>query len=76
MQPAGESVIRARGVTKRFGARVAVRDLGLDAYTKRGLHAPPTELIFLHRKLAGTYLLLAHIGAKVDCGRVFREFGS
>ena len=30
MQPAGESVIRARGVTKRFGARVAVRDLDLD----------------------------------------------
>ena len=51
-----------------------MRDLGLDAYTKRGLHAPPTELIFLHRKLAGSYLLLAHIGARVDCGRVFREF--
>src|SRR5262249_30791339 len=30
MPPAGESVIRARGVTKRFGARVAVRDLDLD----------------------------------------------
>ena len=53
-----------------------VRDLGLDAYTKRGLHAPPTELIFLHRKLAGTYLLLAHIGARVDCARVFREFAA
>ena len=53
-----------------------VRDLGLDAYTKRGLHAPPTELIFLHRKLAGSYLLLAHIGARVDCGRVFREFAA
>ena len=50
-----------------------VRDLGLDAYTKRGLHAPPTELIFLHRKLAGSYLLLAHIGARVDCGRVFER---
>src|SRR5215510_1136849 len=53
-----------------------VRDLGLDAYTKRGLRAPPTELIFLHRKLAGSYLLLAHIGARVDCARVFREFAA
>ncbi|HKC49756.1 MAG TPA: AarF/ABC1/UbiB kinase family protein [Myxococcota bacterium] len=51
-----------------------VRELGVEAYTRRGLHAPPTELIFLHRKLAGTYLLLAHIGARVDCGRMFEEF--
>lgn len=51
-----------------------VRELGIDAYTRCGLHAPSTELIFLHRKLAGTYLLLAHIGARVDCGAVFEEF--
>src|SRR5262245_18128000 len=43
-----------------------VRELGVEAYTRRGLHAPPTELLFLHRKLAGSYLLLAHIGARVD----------
>ncbi|MFI5315731.1 MAG: ABC1 kinase family protein [Myxococcota bacterium] len=51
-----------------------VRELGVDAYTRRGLHAPSTELIFLHRKLAGTYLLLSHIGARVDCGALFEEF--
>ncbi len=51
-----------------------VRELGIDAYTRRGLRAPTTELIFLHRKLAGTYLLLAHIGARVDCAEVFEEF--
>ncbi len=51
-----------------------VRELGIEAYTRRGLHAPSTELIFLHRKLAGTYLLLAHIGARVDCAGVFEEF--
>jgi len=51
-----------------------VRELGVDAYTRRGLHAPSTELIFLHRKLAGSYLLLAHIGARVDCAAVFAEF--
>jgi predicted unusual protein kinase regulating ubiquinone biosynthesis (AarF/ABC1/UbiB family) len=53
-----------------------VRELGVDAYTRRGLHAPPTDLLFLHRKLAGTYLLLAHIGARVDCGAVFEEFAA
>jgi predicted unusual protein kinase regulating ubiquinone biosynthesis (AarF/ABC1/UbiB family) len=53
-----------------------VRELGVEAYTRRGLHAPPTELIFLHRKLAGTYLLLAHIGARVDCRRMFEEFAA
>ncbi|HTO05980.1 MAG TPA: AarF/ABC1/UbiB kinase family protein [Myxococcota bacterium] len=60
------------------GAQLAreVRDLGLDAYTRRGLHAPPTELLFLHRKLAGSYLLLAHIGARVDCARIFAEFAA
>jgi len=51
-----------------------VRELGIEAYTRSGLHAPSTELIFLHRKLAGTYLLLAHIGARVDCAAVFEEF--
>jgi predicted unusual protein kinase regulating ubiquinone biosynthesis (AarF/ABC1/UbiB family) len=53
-----------------------VRELGVEAYTRRGLHAPSTELIFLHRKLAGTYLLLAHIGARVDCRRMFEEFAA
>jgi predicted unusual protein kinase regulating ubiquinone biosynthesis (AarF/ABC1/UbiB family) len=53
-----------------------VRDLGVEAYTRRGLHAPPTELIFLHRKLAGSYLLLAHIGARVNCAELFAEFAA
>jgi predicted unusual protein kinase regulating ubiquinone biosynthesis (AarF/ABC1/UbiB family) len=67
-----------RGVYDFAAAQLAreVRDLGVDAYTRRGLHAPPTELIFLHRKLAGTYLLLAHIGARVDCARAFEEFAA
>ena len=50
-----------------------VRTIGVDAYTRRGLPRPPTELIFVHRKIAGSYLLLAHIGARVDCRALYRE---
>ncbi len=50
-----------------------VRSVGLDAYTRRGLPQPPAELILVQRKIAGSYLLLAHIGARVDCGALYRE---
>jgi hypothetical protein len=44
-----------------------VRDLGFDLAFKRGLpRSPPPETIFLHRKLVGSFLLLARIGARVD----------
>ena len=44
-----------------------VRDLGLDLAFRRGLvRSPPPETIFLHRKLVGSFLLLARIGARVD----------
>jgi predicted unusual protein kinase regulating ubiquinone biosynthesis (AarF/ABC1/UbiB family) len=70
--------LRAAGRYDFAGSDLAreVRELGVEAYTRRGLHAPPTELLFLHRKLAGSYLLLAHIGARVDCGGVFEEFAA
>ncbi|HSN22253.1 MAG TPA: AarF/ABC1/UbiB kinase family protein [Usitatibacter sp.] len=44
-----------------------VRDLGYDLAIRRGLvRAPPPPTIFLHRKLVGSFLLLARIGARVD----------
>ena len=44
-----------------------VRDLGLDLAFRRGLvRSPPPETIFLHRKLVGSFLLLARLGARVD----------
>lgn len=44
-----------------------VRDLGLDLAFRRALvRSPPPETIFLHRKLVGSFLLLARIGARVD----------
>jgi len=35
---------------------------------------PPAETIFLHRKLAGMYLLCAQMGAKIDLGRLIEPF--
>jgi hypothetical protein len=47
-------------------ARQSVR-IGFDLAFKRGLlRSPPPETIFLHRKLVGSFLLLARIGARVD----------
>ena len=44
-----------------------VRALGFDLAFRRGLlRPPPPETIFLHRKLVGSFLLLARIGAQVD----------
>jgi len=44
-----------------------VRGLGFDLAFRRGLlRPPPPETIFLHRKLVGSFLLLARIGARVD----------
>jgi predicted unusual protein kinase regulating ubiquinone biosynthesis (AarF/ABC1/UbiB family) len=44
-----------------------VGDLVFDLAFRRGLvRSPPPETIFLHRKLVGSFLLLARIGARVD----------
>ena len=44
-----------------------VHDLGYDLAIRRGLlRAPPPPTLFLHRKLVGSFLLLARIGARVD----------
>ena len=44
-----------------------MRDLGYDLAVRRGLmRAPPPATIFLHRKLVGSFLLLARIGARVN----------
>ena len=44
-----------------------VRALAFDLAFRRGLlRPPPPETMFLHRKLVGSFLLLARIGARVD----------
>ena len=47
------------------------RALGFELAVRRGLlRAPPPETMFLHRKLVGSFLLLAKIGARVDANRL------
>ncbi len=43
------------------------RALGFDSGIRQGLlRVPPAQTMFLHRKLIGSFFLLAHIGARVD----------
>ncbi len=53
-----------------FGASdlpARVRKLGFDlAFRRRLLRPPQPETLFLHRKLVGSFVLLARIGAQVD----------
>ncbi|WP_350431529.1 AarF/ABC1/UbiB kinase family protein [Shewanella sp. H8] len=37
-------------------------------------HTPPTDAIFIHRKLAGMYLLAAKLKAKVNVGELFSKY--
>jgi predicted unusual protein kinase regulating ubiquinone biosynthesis (AarF/ABC1/UbiB family) len=50
-------------------------DLAYDLVFRQSLlRAPPPETIFLHRKLAGSFLLLARIGARVDARALVLPF--
>jgi predicted unusual protein kinase regulating ubiquinone biosynthesis (AarF/ABC1/UbiB family) len=52
-----------------------VRALGFDLAFRRGLlRPPPPETIFLHRKLVGSFLLLARIGARIDARALVLPF--
>jgi predicted unusual protein kinase regulating ubiquinone biosynthesis (AarF/ABC1/UbiB family) len=59
-----------------FGASdlpARARDLGFDLAIRQGLlKAPPPETMFLHRKLAGMYLLVARLGAQIDVRKLIQ----
>jgi predicted unusual protein kinase regulating ubiquinone biosynthesis (AarF/ABC1/UbiB family) len=61
-----------------FGASdlpARARALGLDLAFRHGLlRAPPPETLFLHRKLAGAFLLCARIGARVNVRALAEPF--
>ncbi len=41
---------------------------------QRYMHLPPTDLLFLHRKIGGTYLLCARLRAQVDVNRLVAPY--
>jgi len=59
-----------------LAARIRTAGLALSTQ-KDAWHTPPADAIFLHRKLAGLYLLAARLGARVDVGALAqRHLGS
>ena len=42
-------------------------------FEQRYTRLPPTDILFLHRKLGGLYLLLSHLGAKINVKQLVRE---
>jgi predicted unusual protein kinase regulating ubiquinone biosynthesis (AarF/ABC1/UbiB family) len=61
-----------------FGASTLparARDIGFDLGVRQGLlQPPPPETIFLHRKLAGAFFMLARLGARVDARALVEPF--
>ena len=65
--------LRARGVVDYGSSDLPrrARELGIDLGFRRGLlRMPPSDTLFLHRKLAGVFLLLARLGARVPTRRL------
>jgi predicted unusual protein kinase regulating ubiquinone biosynthesis (AarF/ABC1/UbiB family) len=57
------------------GLAARAHTLALDLAVRQGLlRAPPPETMFLHRKLVGSFLLLARIGARVDARALIQPF--
>lgn len=51
-----------------------VQALGMDLTFGEGMRRPPPpELVFIHRKFAGTYLLCAQLGARVRTGELVAD---
>jgi hypothetical protein len=69
--------LRAGGVYD-FGQRdlvMELRDRGMALGMDRDLwHVPPSEVLFLHRKFGGLYLLVARLRARVDLDRVMGRY--
>lgn len=42
-------------------------------FEQRYTRLPPTDILFLHRKLGGLYLLLSHLGAKFNVNQLVRH---
>ncbi|EXJ10378.1 MULTISPECIES: ABC1 kinase family protein [Nitrincola] len=52
-----------------------LRDQGMELSFGQGYwHSPPVDALFLHRKLAGLYLLFARLKVKINCQGVLRPW--
>jgi hypothetical protein len=52
-----------------------IRDKGLTMSTdKSKWHSPPIDALFIHRKLAGLYLIAAKLNAKVNVQQLYKSF--
>ncbi len=49
-----------------------VRERSAESLSRFRFAQPPPASLFLHRKLAGSFLLCSHIRATVDCHRLYR----
>jgi predicted unusual protein kinase regulating ubiquinone biosynthesis (AarF/ABC1/UbiB family) len=69
--------LRARGAYDfgRSDLAARVRALAAAAYRAPDLPVPPAELLLVQRKLAGTYLLLQHIGARAPARALYLAHG-
>ncbi|WP_282602703.1 AarF/ABC1/UbiB kinase family protein [Paracoccus sp. PARArs4] len=66
--------LRQGGVFDVAGTTIPqqIADLAMDlARTRSAAEMPPPEILFLHRKLGGLYLLLARLRARVDLDALF-----
>lgn len=52
-----------------------IKDMGLDLSFKQGYwHTPPVDAMFIHRKLAGLYLMAAKLKVQVDVKTLFAPY--
>lgn len=52
-----------------------LRDMGLALGMDRQFaHIPPTDVLFLHRKIGGLFLLAHRLGAHIPLGPLMEEF--
>ena len=52
-----------------------MRAAGVEVTARRGLlRPPPPDTLFVHRKLAGTFLLCARLGARLDVRTLLAPF--
>lgn len=52
-----------------------IRDKGLEMSTdKSKWHSPPIDALFIHRKLAGLYLIAAKLNANVNVQQLYKSF--